>query len=166
MIPTLLDTTLGMLEPQAGALYYDLYAGVGLFSRLLAHQGARVTAVEQSPWAAEDFTVNLDLYPSIELYQASVEQALPALAAEPAGVILDPPRQGLGRQVVQQLARLAPARLVYVSCDPATMARDARLLSEHGFSLQRVVPLDMFPQTYHVETVSLWLRGDGPGAEL
>jgi len=159
LTPTLVDHVLDMLDPLEGQRYYDLYAGVGLFSVFLAERGARVTAVEGSPWAAADFEINLDPYPDIELYQADVAQALPALGPGPAGLIVDPPRAGLGRGVVEGLARLDPPKLVYVSCDPATMARDARLLVEQGFRLQRVVPLDMFPQTYHVETVSLWLRG-------
>jgi len=72
--------------------------------------------------------------------------------------VLDPPRSGAGAAVVAQIARLAPQRLAYVSCDPATLARDARLLIDAGYQLQDVQPIDLFPQTYHVETVVLMSR--------
>jgi 23S rRNA (uracil1939-C5)-methyltransferase len=71
-------------------------------------------------------------------------------------VVLDPPRGGVGQDTVGQIARLRPERLVYVSCDPATLARDARYLSDFGYELLEVQPLDMFPQTYHIESVALF----------
>jgi 23S rRNA (uracil1939-C5)-methyltransferase len=72
-------------------------------------------------------------------------------------VIVDPPRSGCGRQVMQRIAALRPGRLVYVACDPATLARDAKLITEAGYRLREVQPLDLFPQTYHVECVALFI---------
>jgi len=94
----------------------------------------------------------------VSLYQAGVEQALPALLPHPDAVIVDPPRAGLGREVISALVAHAPAHLVYVSCDPSTLARDGRLLADAGFAMQNVTPLDLFPQTFHIESVSTWTR--------
>ncbi len=110
------------------------------------------------PTACEDFAFNLDDLESVSLYQAGVEQALPALLPHPDAVIVDPPRSGLGREVVTSLIAHSPARLVYVSCDPSTLARDGRMLAAAGYSLERVTPVDLFPQTFHIETVSTWTR--------
>jgi 23S rRNA (uracil1939-C5)-methyltransferase len=146
------------LQVNASDVVFDLYAGVGLFSAFIAQAGASVIAVEQSPWACADFEVNLEEFDGIELYEASVEAALPAIPQHPTAVVVDPPRAGLGRQIVQALLDLRPSRLVYVSCDPATLARDGRLLVDGGYSFESVTPIDMFPQTFHIETVSVWRR--------
>ncbi len=154
----LVRRVLDALAIQPGEVIFDLYAGVGLFSAFLAQAGARLLAVELSPTASADFEVNLDEFEGVELFEASVEEALPTIAHRPQAVVLDPPRAGLAPQVIDQLARLAPARLAYVSCDPATLARDARRLTQAGFELERLTPLDLFPQTYHIETLSIWHR--------
>jgi 23S rRNA (uracil1939-C5)-methyltransferase len=137
---------------------YDLYAGVGLFSLFLARAGARVIAVEQSPAACADFAVNLDACEDVSLYEAEVEQALPAIPEAPDLALVDPPRAGLGRAALEALLARAPRRLAYVSCDPATLARDGRRLAEAGYSLEALTLFDLFPQTYHIETLSLWRR--------
>jgi 23S rRNA (uracil1939-C5)-methyltransferase len=82
--------------------------------------------------------------------------ALEALVTRPEVVLADPPRAGLGKKVVGHLVRLQPDRLVYISCDPATLARDTKMLLDGGFFLRSIQPLDMFPQTFHIETVSLF----------
>lgn len=155
LTPTLVEVALGALQLSAGQTCLDLYAGVGLFSAFIAEAGARVIAVEESPWGARDFELNLAAFDSIELYEGAVEQVLPQLQEDPHSILVDPPRAGLGRAVVDQITRLAPDRLVYVSCDPATLARDANQLAAAGYKLLWVQPLDMFPQTYHIESVSL-----------
>lgn len=146
------------LQVNPADVVFDLYAGVGLFSRFIAESGASVVAVEQSPWACADFEVNLEAFDTVELYEASVEQALLSVPQAPTAVVVDPPRAGLGREVVQGILSLGPSCLVYVSCDPSTLARDGRQMADGGYALESVTPVDMFPQTYHIETVSVWRR--------
>ena len=146
------------LAVASGELAYDLYAGVGLFSAFLAAAGARLAAVEESPWACEDFVHNLEAFEEVELYEATVEEALAGLPGSPQAVVVDPPRAGLAPAVVDGLIGLAPPRLVYVSCDPATLARDAARLQAGGFRLERAIPIDLFPQTFHIEAVTHWRR--------
>jgi 23S rRNA (uracil1939-C5)-methyltransferase len=147
------------LEVHAGEVVFDLYAGVGLFSAALAAAGARVVAVEDSQWACADFEVNLDEYDDVALYEASVEQALPAIKEKPAAELVDPPRAGLSREALDLLVESGPQRLVYVSCDPATLARDGKRLAAAGYTLESLTPIDLFPQTYHIETISRWRHG-------
>jgi 23S rRNA (uracil1939-C5)-methyltransferase len=154
----LVRLALRALAVQPGERVFDLYAGVGLFSAFAAEAGAQVAAVEACPSACADFEINLGEYDDVELYEASVEAALPAITARPDALLVDPPRAGLARTVVDELISLAPGRVVYVSCDPTTLARDGRHLAEGGYQLVRVTPIDLFPQTYHIETVSVWRR--------
>jgi len=154
----LVHQVLELLDPQPHETILDLYAGVGLFSAFIAETGAHLIAVEESPWASTDFTLNLDEFDSVELYEASVEITLPLLPAHVQKILVDPPRAGLGRDVTKFLMNLSPERLVYVSCDPATFARDSKIIIESGYQLERVIPIDLFPQTYHIETVSLFRR--------
>ncbi len=142
--------------PEALNEALDLYCGGGLFSAFLAPRAQRLVGVEASPLAAGDFVTNLDEFENVELYEAPVAEALPHLDVSPDLVLVDPPRSGLGRRVVSHLATLAAPRLVYVSCNPATLARDARQLAEAGYRLSHITPFDMFPQTYHVESISFW----------
>lgn len=152
----LVDLVMEVASLEAGMEVFDLYAGVGLFSAFMAARGAGITAVEASPAACADFEVNLDAFNEIRLYQASVEHALPALETRPHVVVADPPRSGLGRVAVDGLLHMAPERFVYVSCDPATLARDGKRLEAGGYKLRRITLIDLFPQTFHIESVSLW----------
>jgi 23S rRNA (uracil1939-C5)-methyltransferase len=156
LLPELVALVMEPLQPQSGEIIFDLYAGVGLFSAFAAQAGASVVAVEVSPWAAADYEVNLRDFEGVSLYEASVELALPEISASPNGVIVDPPRSGLSRDVLDQLVEIRPPSLVYVSCDPATLARDAKRLARAGFQLLHLAPIDLFPQTFHIETVSFW----------
>ncbi len=144
----------------AGGSVLDLYCGVGLFSAFLAPLAARLVGVESSPAACDDFAVNLDEFEHVELYQGRAEDILPGLDLRPRVVVADPPRAGLAPAVVDMLMRMQPERLVYVSCDPATLARDLRRLLAGGYHLEHVQPVDMFPQTFHIESVSLLTRGE------
>jgi 23S rRNA (uracil1939-C5)-methyltransferase len=134
----------------------ELYSGVGLFTAGLSAASSRVVGIEASPDAVADAAVNLDETENVELYQGPVEEILPALAEQAFEVVvLDPPRTGVEPAVIDALDTIRPRRMVYVSCDPATFARDARRLTRSGYRLRKVQAVDMFPQTFHVETVSL-----------
>ena len=90
--------------------------------------------------------------------KAPAEVILPALNLHPDVVIVDPPRSGLERAALEAILRLAPPALAYVSCDPATLARDARRLLQSGYTLAQVTPFDLFPQTYAIESISLFIK--------
>jgi 23S rRNA (uracil1939-C5)-methyltransferase len=137
-------------------LLLEVYAGVGLFSAFLAPRVGRLAAVEASPSAIEDFAANLDDTDNVDLYAGPAEEILPALDLRPDLALLDPPRAGLAPPALDALLVLRPPCLAYVSCDPATLARDAKRLAAAGYRLQSVRPFDMFPQTYHIESVSIF----------
>ncbi len=156
MTAELVRNIIAALEVMPGDIIFDLYAGVGLFSAFLADAGAYVIAVESSPWSCGDFDVNLDEFDNVELYEAPVETSLPAIPKRADAVLVDPPRAGLSKEVLQQLIERSPKRLVYLSCDTATLARDSKRLVEGGFHLDRATPIDLFPQTFHIETLTVW----------
>lgn len=139
----------------------DLYCGVGLFSAFFAPNCGRVIGVESSPSACEDFVTNLDEFDNVELYEGAAEEVLPGLVGQIANLsyaIVDPPRAGIERHALDALVQLKPQRIAYVSCDPSTLARDAARLIAGGYKLKDVTPFDLFPQTYHIESVSLFER--------
>lgn len=142
--------------PESGPVL-DLYAGVGLFCAVLRAAGRDVEAVELAPGAVADARANLG--PEARLHEAEVLGFL-RHSRRRAGeaVIVDPPRAGLGPSVVQALVSRAPSRLVYVSCDPATLARDLVQLRAGGFELRRIEALDLFPGTFHIESVAELVR--------
>ena len=137
----------------------DIYCGVGLFSAFFAPKCGRMIGIESSGSACEDFVVNLDEFDNVELYEGLAEEVLPNLVeqiANPLYVIVDPPRAGLDKQVVDEILRISPQMIAYVSCDPSTLARDAGRLINGGYTLKEVTPFDLFPQTYHIESISLF----------
>lgn len=144
--------------PEKSGTILDLYCGVGLFSAFLAPKCTRLIGVESSPAACEDFAINLDEFDHVELYEGAVEEVLPRLKAESDFAVVDPPRAGLDRAALDAIIALAPPRLVYVSCDPSTLARDAARLLTGGYRLLEATPFDLFPQTYHIESISLFAR--------
>ncbi len=152
----LVDLALDFLDPQPSQRLLDAYAGVGLFALALAPFCRQVDAIEAAPSACADFAWNAADLPHVRLHEGDTAAVLASLSGPYHGIVVDPPRSGLGQAVITHLARLAAPRLVYVSCDPATLGRDAALLTQAGYRLRAVQPLDLFPQTFHVESVALW----------
>jgi 23S rRNA (uracil1939-C5)-methyltransferase len=150
----LVEEVLARLDLGGDETVLDLYSGVGLLSAFIAARAGLVVSVESYPPAVTDADANLDDLDNVDLVEGSVEAVLDDLAGPIDAAVVDPPRTGLSRDAIEGLIRLAPPRLVYVSCDPATLARDARQLCEAGYELLDAQPLDMFPQTYHVECVA------------
>lgn len=132
----------------------DLYAGVGLFSLPLGKRVAKVTAVETGAAAIRDLQFNAERAGvAMDARQSSVDVFLESLTVAPDFVLADPPRSGLGKTVVAQLARLGPPRLTIVACDPATLARDLAGLVNAGYRIDGVTMIDVFPQTFHIEAI-------------
>ena len=139
----------------------DLYAGGGIFSAFMAAQATLVTLVESYPPAVTDAEVNLQEYANIDIVEGAVEAVLADMAAETARydvALVDPPRAGLKKAAIDGLARLDVARLVYVSDNPASLARDSRQLLAAGFSLCEIQPIDLAPQTYYLSAVARYER--------
>jgi len=139
---------------QSGALAWDLFAGVGLFARKLTSSFARVVAVESAPPAVKSLEHNLKGTTGIPVHATTLEFLHRARKDEhPDLIVVDPPRTGLGPEISALLAQIATSALVYVSCDPATLARDLRTLIAAGYAIQFITLADLFPQTFHLETL-------------
>ena len=160
----LVDCVLELTAPGPGDVLLDLYCGSGLFSLFLAPSCARLAGIEIDGEAVECARLNMERHGigNAVFHEGDVREIL---EKEFGGgrqavdaVILDPPRAGCEREVIDLVADLRPSRIVYVSCDPATLARDARLLVDGGFDLITVRPVDMFPQTKHIECVALFRK--------
>lgn len=159
---TLVDAVLTYAQPEPGEWALDLYCGVGLFAAGLAEavgeEGA-VFGLESEAAAVRDARANLRDLPQARIERGRVEEALDRFQIERADlVVVDPPRSGLGREVVDRIATLEATRIVYVSCDPATLARDLAWLAERGYRLADLRAFDAFPMTHHVECVALLVR--------
>jgi tRNA/tmRNA/rRNA uracil-C5-methylase (TrmA/RlmC/RlmD family) len=153
---TLVDAVLGALRPSAGESALDLYAGVGLFSRFLLDAvgpSGHVLAVEGDRAASGLSTTNC---PGVQAHAGDVGEVLAALPTEHVDlVVLDPPRTGAKRAVVEQVVARTPRAVAYVACDPAALARDLAVFAEHGYGLAALRAFDLFPMTHHVECVAL-----------
>lgn len=134
----------------------DVYCGVGLFSAFLAPKCERLIGIESSLSACEDFSVNLDEFDHVELYEGTAEDVIPRLEAEQPLVLVDPPRSGVDKHALDGIRELSPQVIAYVSCDPSTLARDAARLIAGGYRLGEVTPFDLFPQTYHIESIAIF----------
>jgi 23S rRNA (uracil1939-C5)-methyltransferase len=146
-----------VISGETGTAAWDLYAGVGLFSLPLTRAFTEVTAVESSPSAVGDLRENLrGTHHRVVASDtaAFLRQALQQRQSALDLVVVDPPRAGLGRDVIAVLARIRPRKITYVSCDPATLSRDLAGLVESGYRLRKMHLLDLFPQTFHLESVT------------
>jgi 23S rRNA (uracil1939-C5)-methyltransferase len=143
------------LEGAEGETALDLYAGVGLLSMPLARTFRDVTAVESGAGAVRDLQFNAERaeLTNLRALPKTAEEYLTGLETAPDLVVLDPPRTGLGKAVVKRLAELRPRQVTIVACDPATLARDLAGLVAAGYRVERMTLVDLFPQTYHLETV-------------
>ena len=162
MIDSLVDTALGDAR---GDYAVDLYAGVGLFTLPLAARFGRVDAVERGGSAFRDLEHNAGQN-NIQCVKAATEDYLGRLQTKPDIIFADPPRSGLGPEATRAILSVAPERLTFVSCDPATLARDLKMLLP-AYRISKLTLVDLFPQTYHFETVAhlgsqlRHLRSDG-----
>ena len=148
------------LAPQSHETLLDGYSGVGLFGISLGRSLDKVIAVESNLDAVADFSHNATLAGvDHRLFNNDFARGLSSVRDPWDVAVVDPPRDGLGAAAVGALTACEPRAIAYVSCDPASLARDARLLADAGYRLDWVAPVDMFPQTYHVETVSSFVRG-------
>jgi 23S rRNA (uracil1939-C5)-methyltransferase len=138
----------------------DAYCGVGLFSSFLAGKAKHLVGIEVSESSCNDFAINMDEFDNVELYIDKVENVLPALGLKPDLVVVDPPRSGLEAHVIKELVKAKPGKVIYVSCDPATLARDIKRFIEGGYELKSLTPFDQFPQTFHIECIAelFWLE--------
>ncbi len=163
--PSLLDELVNeAVGETSGDLAIDLYAGVGLFTIQLARRFSRVIGVEADAAAAEFARENINANHSanVEFHNSKTEVWLKsfveAKSPRPDLVLLDPPRTGAA-EAITHIVGLKPTRITYVACDPTTLARDLRTLLDSGYELSRITAIDLFPQTYHVETVAALARG-------
>jgi tRNA/tmRNA/rRNA uracil-C5-methylase (TrmA/RlmC/RlmD family) len=165
----LVDTVLGMLEARPGESVLDLYAGVGLFARFLGDAvgpSGTVTVVEGDAEACRHAALNVS---GADVHAGDVGRVLASgTAASVDLVVLDPPRTGAKRAVVEQVVARRPRAVAYVACDPAALARDVAIFAEHGYGLQALRAFDAFPMTHHVECVALLAPADqgGPVAQM
>jgi 23S rRNA (uracil1939-C5)-methyltransferase len=137
----------------------DVYCGAGLFSKFFATKCQTVIGIEESESACEDFAVNLDEFDNVELYEGTAEEILPGLAGRldsSTCAIVDPPRAGIEKLALDAILSIKPQFIAYVSCDPSTLARDAARLINGGYRLVNLTPFDLFPQTYHIESISIF----------
>ena len=152
---TLMTAAMEALELQYGDHVCDLYAGVGLFTAEIARQvgdSGKVHLIESDRRAVDDATRIFAAKKNVEVHRGGVEQRLPPIRRVDV-ILLDPPRTGAGEMVITSIIRHQPRRIVYISCDPASLARDSKFLLEAGYVIDHIVGFDLFPMTGHVETV-------------
>jgi 23S rRNA (uracil1939-C5)-methyltransferase len=142
----------------SGGLVWDLYAGVGLFAQALGRRFDQVIAVEAAPYSWNDLRQNLSGNRHKAVCSDTLEFLRQQRTVSPELIVVDPPRTGLGTSVVSLLTKVRPKNIVYVSCDPATLSRDLRALVESGYHLRTMHMVDLFPQTFHLESVTVLSR--------
>jgi tRNA/tmRNA/rRNA uracil-C5-methylase (TrmA/RlmC/RlmD family) len=167
---TLAEAVLDALEPRRGDVAVDLYCGAGLFAGVLGERigsDGLVVGIESDAQAVRDARFNVRDLPHVSIERGEVETVLSEIRFGRGRstlnradlIVLDPPRTGAGRDVVKRIAELAGRRIAYVSCDPATLARDLAFFAEHGWTLSGLRAFDAFPMTQHVELLATLVRG-------
>lgn len=161
------ETLLAVAQSYIGKLssedvLVDAYAGAGFFGLSLAAEVRQVYLIESHPAAAQSARDHSQEMANVTVIHALAEAALAGWGNRPSPTIavLDPPRAGCDRAVLDALTRLRVSQIIYVACDPSTQARDIRYLSERGYTLRAITPVDMFPQTFHIETVAHLVHGE------
>lgn len=162
----LYDLALDYAELSGNETVWDLYCGIGTISLFLAQKAGKVYGVEIIPQAIEDAKHNAALndFTNAEFFVGAAEDVLPAKYKESKGsmradvIVVDPPRKGCEESLLETVAAMEPKRIVYVSCDPATLARDIAFLDQKGYELKKVRPVDQFPHSTHVETVAQLIK--------
>ena len=158
----LTQAVLDFAQLKTGEHALDLYGGVGLFSAAILDAvgpTGHVDLIEGSKVATADAARNFASFTNITIATGDVAKLLPRITAADV-VVLDPPRDGAGKETVAHIARLAPRAIVYVACDPAALARDTAYLADHSYSLVKVRAFDLFPMTHHIECVALYARAE------
>ena len=158
----LTQAVLEFAQLKSGEHVLDLYGGVGLFSAAILEavgSTGHVDLIEGSKVATADAARNFAAFSNITIATGDVAKLLPRITAADV-VVLDPPRDGAGKEAVAHIARLAPRAIVYVACDPAALARDTAYLADHSYSLVKVRAFDLFPMTHHIECVALYERAE------
>ncbi len=158
----LTQVVLDFAQLKTGEHVLDLYGGVGLFAAAILDAvgpTGHVDLIEGSKVATADAARNFASSSNITIATGDVAQLLPRITAADV-VVLDPPRDGAGKETVAHIARLAPRAIVYVACDPAALARDTAYLADHSYSLVKVRAFDLFPMTHHIECVALYTRAE------
>ena len=158
----LTQVVLEFAQLKSGEHVLDLYGGVGLFSAAILDAvgpTGHVDLIEGSKVATADAARNFAAFSNITIATGDVAKLLPRITAADV-VVLDPPRDGAGKEAVAHIARLAPRAIVYVACDPAALARDTAYLADHSYSLVKVRAFDLFPMTHHIECVALYARAE------
>ena len=159
MAEKMVEHLIAKLPVSASTTLLDVYCGVGLFSKFFAAKCQQVIGIETSESACEDFAFNLDEFDNVEIYEGAAEEVLPGLAGRldsSTYAIVDPPRAGIEKHALDAIISIKPQIIAYVSCDPSTLARDAARLINGGYRLVEVTPFDLFPQTYHIESISIF----------
>ena len=159
MAEKMAEHLLAKLPVTTSSILMDVYCGAGLFSKFFAPKCKQVIGIESSESACEDFAFNLDEFENVELYEGTAEEILPALAGRISNItcaIVDPPRAGIEKHALDAIINIKPQVIAYVSCDPSTLARDVARLINGGYRLAEVTPFDLFPQTYHIESISIF----------
>jgi 23S rRNA (uracil1939-C5)-methyltransferase len=158
MNEVILDEILAYAKLKGRETVLELYSGMGNFSLFLARLARRVITSESGPQAVKDakYNIRLNHVINLEPHHSNVEKTLAQLLKNPPPIdliLMDPPRQGVGRTALKQICRLQSPRILYLSCDPTTLARDLKFLLQHGYQLGRIQPFDLLPQTYHLEAL-------------